>query len=190
MSLINEITNGREQDAFIISSKNLKSKALVPAIKQVLSSPNVYVFAEFLNQENVKSMKDSDDEEVRKNYELLEIFAYGTYDDYKLKKGQLPELTKNQELKLKQLTVVQLASVNRTIPYDVLLKKLDIENLRELEDLIIECIYVGLLEGKLDQEKHQFQVDQTIGRDVRPGDIDNIISKLNSWQKKIRISNR
>jgi len=82
------------------------------------------------------------------------------------------------------LTVVQLASVNRTIPYDVLLQKLDITNLRELEDLIIECMYVGLLEGKLDQEKHQFQVDQTIGRDVRPGDIDNIISKLTIWQKK------
>jgi len=88
------------------------------------------------------------------------------------------------ELKLKQLTIVQLASENRTIQYSLLLDKLNIQSLRELEDLIIECVYQGLLEGKLDQEKHLFQVDQTIGRDIKPQDIDRIISVLIDWQKK------
>jgi len=184
--LVNELTNGREQEQFILSSKNLKSKALVPLIRQILSHPSVYVFGEFMNQDNVKSLKDSNDEECKKHYDLLEIFAYGTYDDYKNRVSTLPELTAKMDLKLKQLTIVQLASENRTIPYNILLEKLNMQSLRELEDLIIECMYQGLLEGKLDQEKLLFQVDQTIGRDIKPSDIDRIIAELTNWQKKIR----
>jgi len=182
--LVNELTNGREQEQFILSSKNLKSKALVPLIRQILSHPSVYVFGEFMNQDNVKSLKDSNDEECKKHYDLLEIFAYGTYDDYKNRVSTLPELTAKMDLKLKQLTIVQLASENRTIPYNILLEKLNMQSLRELEDLIIECMYQGLLEGKLDQEKLLFQVDQTIGRDIKPSDIDRIIAELTNWQKK------
>jgi len=139
-----------------------------------------------MNQDNVKSLKDSNDEECKKHYDLLEIFAYGTYDDYKNRVSTLPELTAKMDLKLKQLTIVQLASENRTIPYNILLEKLNMQSLRELEDLIIECMYQGLLEGKLDQEKLLFQVDQTIGRDIKPSDIDRIIAELTNWQKKIR----
>jgi len=182
MSLINELTNGREQEQFILSSKGLKTKALIPLIRQIISHPSVFVFGEFMNQENVRALKDSDDEECRSFYELLEVFAFGTYDDYKGK--MLPELSENQMLKLKKLTIVQLASEHRTIPYVLLLEKLDIITLRELEDLIIECMYQGLVEGKLDQEKHQFQVDQTIGRDIQLNEIDRLVSVLVDWQKK------
>jgi len=184
MSLINELTNGREQEQFILSCKGLKTKALIPLIRQILSHPGVFVFGEFMYLENVRALKDSDDEECRSFYELLEIFAFGTYDDYKRKNGMIPELSENQMLKLKKLSIVQLASEHRTIPYVLLLEKLDVSTLRELEDLIIECMYQGLVEGKLDQEKHQFQVDQTIGRDIQLNEIDRLVSVLVDWQKK------
>eukprot|EP01130_Rhizamoeba_saxonica_P009922 TRINITY_DN4054_c0_g1_i1.p1 TRINITY_DN4054_c0_g1~~TRINITY_DN4054_c0_g1_i1.p1 ORF type:complete len:210 (+),score=54.42 TRINITY_DN4054_c0_g1_i1:96-725(+) len=130
-------------------------------------------------------MSSSEDESIRQYFQLLEIFAYGTYTDYK--ESGLPPLSEAQDLKLKQLTIAALAAQKRTIPYSLLLDSLNIENLRELEDLIIECIYQGLIEGKLDQEKQQLEIDCTIGRDVRIEDIDSMINTLSTWKDKSQV---
>lgn len=81
-----------------------------------------------------------------KNYwELLNIFAYGTFKDYVEKKGalNLPDLTPAQTKKLKYLTIVTLSEKDKCIPYQVLRTELSIVEIRELEDLIIEAIYAG-----------------------------------------------
>lgn len=74
-------------------------------------------------------------EQYASSYELLEIFAYGTWGDYAgavgfrvgsratqgeltvlafaAKQASLPTLTKPQEIKLKQLTILSLAMENR-----------------------------------------------------------------------------
>ena len=89
----------------------------------------------------------------------------------------LPKLTPLQLKKLKHLTIVSLAAKNRvsymytllwnrnefiylvlfwfsiqSIPYSTLQEELDIRDLRELEDLIIEAIYAGIIQAKLDQK--------------------------------------
>ena len=48
----------------------------------------------------------------------------------------------------------------QSIPYSTLLKELDIHtsNVRELEDLIIEAIYAGIIQAKLDQKNAQVHV--------------------------------
>ena len=38
---------------------------------------------------------------------------------------------------------------------------------REIEDLLIECIYNGLLQGRLDQQERHLEVFSCAGRDVR-----------------------
>jgi len=43
-----------------------------------------------------------------------------------------------------------LVPVKSTLGYDELMKTLEIGDIRELEDYIIDCIYNGLLHGKLD----------------------------------------
>ena len=53
------------------------------------------------------------------------------------------------------------------IPYTALLHQLDIPNVRELEDLIIECIYQGVIKGKLDQKQKQLEIDFAIGRGIQ-----------------------
>ena len=40
----------------------------------------------------------------------------------------------------------------QSIPYSTLQQELDIIDLRELEDLIIEAIYAGIIQAKLDQK--------------------------------------
>jgi COP9 signalosome complex subunit 7 len=48
------------------------------------------------------------------------------------------------------------------------MSSLKIDNVRELEDLIIDCIYNELISGQLDQLKQQFHVVSCYGRDLRP----------------------
>jgi len=48
------------------------------------------------------------------------------------------------------ITIADMASRDKDLGYDNLMRTLDINDLRELEDLIIDCIYNELLKGKLD----------------------------------------
>ena len=61
------------------------------------------------------------------------------------------ELSKKMTIKLRQLSLVSLAHASKKVPYEQLQLALGITNVRELEDLIIDTIYAGILEGRLDQ---------------------------------------
>ena len=46
-------------------------------------------------------------------YNLLKLFAYGTYRQYLENKDSLPELTAAQQQKLRHLTIVTLSETNK-----------------------------------------------------------------------------
>jgi COP9 signalosome complex subunit 7 len=54
-------------------------------------------------------------------------------------------------------------------------------SIRDLEDLIIDAIYLCLLRGKLDQKEQQFEVEYTMGRDLEPGRLEDVLATLNDW---------
>lgn len=95
--------------------------------------------------------------------------------------AQLIQLTPAMRKKLQHLTIVSLAIKNKCIPYSELLEELDIKNVRILEDLIIEAIYADVIHGKLDQKNKQLETDYAIGRDIRKGDVTEIVSTLQQW---------
>ena len=89
--------------------------------------------------------------------EMLRLFAHGTWSDYKSNSGSFPQLVPDQVLKLKQPTVLTLVETNKVLPYDQLMLELDVTNVRELEDFLInECMYTGIVRGKLDQLRRCF----------------------------------
>jgi COP9 signalosome complex subunit 7 len=53
--------------------------------------------------------------------------------------------------------------------------------IRELEDLIIDAIYLDILRAKLDQKEQQLEVEYTMGRDLEPGRLENVLTTLNNW---------
>lgn len=79
------------------------------------------------------------------------------------------------------LTGSPFHSPPQCIPYSVLLKDLDMRNLRELEDLIIEAVYTDIIQGKLDQCNQVLEVDFCIGRDIQRKDISSIMKTLQEW---------
>jgi COP9 signalosome complex subunit 7 len=62
-----------------------------------------------------------------------------------------------------------------------LLKTLDIENLRELEDLLIDGMYRGIFQGKLDQKNASVEIFEAMGRDISDTNLDEMINVLSDW---------
>ncbi|CAO3702849.1 unnamed protein product [Rhizopus stolonifer] len=145
----------------------------------MLNAPGVYVFTELYNAPNV--VQASELPEVSGYYKLLSIFMYGTWKDYQQQKTQLPTLTDSQTKKLLHLTIVTLSEISQTIDYDILSRELDIPTVRELEDIIMDAIYKGILQGKLDQHRRQLQVVKAIGRDLGPEQIQETMRALEVW---------
>ncbi|KAE8834002.1 hypothetical protein HRS9122_08082 [Pyrenophora teres f. teres] len=69
-------------EPFLALSKSATSpRAASDLVVQATSAPNTYVFAELLQTPNIQNLTSS--EEYRSHLTLLEIFAWGTWADYK-----------------------------------------------------------------------------------------------------------
>ena len=70
--------HGLEQ--FLLLAKTARGPAAVELVKQALDAPGVYVFGELLKTDCLKQLSEGTDAGY---FKLLEIFAFGTYSDYK-----------------------------------------------------------------------------------------------------------
>ncbi|KAI8930193.1 hypothetical protein BC831DRAFT_440816 [Entophlyctis helioformis] len=166
-------------EPFLLLAKSARGAACAKLIQDALAAPGVFVFGELLDLPAVHELAKS--EQHAKYFRLLEVFAYGTLQDYKDNASTLPPLNPLQLKKLQHLTMVTLSSKNRILLYDDLLHALDIPNVRELEDIIIDAIYQNILTGKLDQKKKCVVVEYAMGRDVKQEQTGEILAVLRQW---------
>jgi COP9 signalosome complex subunit 7 len=167
------------QDKIDLLPKHAKGLAVVHLIKECLEHPNIFVYGELMDLPNVQGLADNPETEpwVR----LLQVFAFGTYQDYRLNKSTLPELTPLMEHKLRSLSIITIGEKNKRIAYTTLLKELEMESLREVEDLLIDVIYTKAIEGKMDQKNSWIEVESTIARDIKKDQLDSIATILTAW---------
>ncbi|KAG6848917.1 hypothetical protein H0H93_012822 [Arthromyces matolae] len=168
-------------EPYLLMAKSLKGAAAAKLIVDVTSAPGVFVFSELLEMANIQELGKSEQHE--KHLSLLQLFSYKTYQDYVAHKDLLPSLNEAQTRKLKHLSIVSLASERRILPYSELLRALDMPTIRELEDLIIDAIYLDILRGKLDQKEQQLEVEYTMGRDLEPGKLEAVMKALQNWSE-------
>ncbi|KIM81784.1 hypothetical protein PILCRDRAFT_821130 [Piloderma croceum F 1598] len=166
-------------EPFLLMSKSAKGAAAAKLIQDATSAPGVFVFAELLELPNIQELSKS--EQHTQFYSLLQLFSYKTFQDYLQHKDALPHLNKAQVTKLKHLSIVSLAMDRRILPYSDLLEALQMPTIRDLEDLIIDAIYLDILRGKLDQKEQQLEVEYTMGRDLEPGKIEEVLAALRNW---------
>ncbi|CAH9108420.1 unnamed protein product [Cuscuta epithymum] len=166
-------------ECFVKQASALKGSALATVVVEATSHPSLFAFSELLAVTNILELEGTENSIY---LELLRTFAHGTWTEYKALAGRLPQLMSDQVLKLKQLTVLTLAESTKVLPYDLLMHELDVTNVRELEDFLInECMYVGIVRGKLDQLRRCFEVQFAAGRDLRPGQLGSMIRTLTDW---------
>ncbi|XP_039142302.1 COP9 signalosome complex subunit 7 isoform X1 [Dioscorea cayenensis subsp. rotundata] len=166
-------------DHFVKQAEVMEAASLSALVLEATSHPSLFAFSEILSSPNVHKLEGT---RYSSSRDLLRLFAYGTWNDYRSNAGCLPALLPDQVRKLKQLTVLTLAETNKVLPYDQLMQEIDVSNVRELEDFLInECMYVGIVRGKLDQLRRCFEVQFAAGRDLRPGQLNNMIQTLANW---------
>lgn len=164
---------------YLLLAKGARGRGVADLIAKAVSEAGLFAFGELID---VPSVCDIQTGELSPFFNLLQLFAFGTWSQYTDQAASLPPLNPQQTLKLKQLTVAHLAMKSKSIPYAVLMEQLNIPTVRELEDFIItECFYTNLVKGKLDQKLHCLQVHDVIGRDVRQEDLAGLDQGLGSW---------
>ncbi|KAI9495935.1 hypothetical protein BDB00DRAFT_811008 [Zychaea mexicana] len=178
------LSTSQKLQTFLLLSKSVKGVANSKLILDTLAAPGIYVFSELAESPNV--LEASQSPEVAPYYALLKIFMYGTYKDYVAEQANLPSLNDAQQTKLKHLSIVALSESSRTLPYPLLQEYLNISNVRALEDLIIDAFYQGIIVGKLDQRQQQLQVEYTMGRDVRPKQLEETMEALSVWSNNTK----
>ena len=72
-------------EQYLLLTKTARGTAAVELVQRVLEAPGVYVFGELLETDCVKELSLG----TNANYvQLLELFAYGTYKDYKRERNK------------------------------------------------------------------------------------------------------
>jgi len=174
------MSNSQEVERFLLLLKSSKGKAAAALLEQILGTPSIFSFGEFLGHANTQALKGTSEGQW---FDALELFAYGTFADYTKGKKKYPKLNTKQLAKLKQLSIVTLAgqSTTKILHYKALQRQLEIKTVRELEDLMIDCIYSGLIVGRLDQRKELLEIRYCRGRDINEKAIGLMKNRLLSW---------
>lgn len=196
-------------EPFLLLAKSAKNAAAAKLITEVTSTPGCYVFSELLDFDGIQALAHQ--EEYVKFYKLLHLFAYGTFIQYRsAPSGTFPHLNEAQEEKLRHLTLISLGSKNRNLSYKLLLEQFDLHHesqsdiahqasnissssglsafhpslIRELEDVIIDAIYAGIISARFDQSRQRVEVESVMGRDVQMEEISNLSAALHDWQNQ------
>ena len=181
---------------FVIEATSTKSPSprfLKELINRATSAPNTYIFTELLQTAAIQSLQTAEPEQ-RCWLTLLEIFSYGTYQEYK-STPNLPPLTEVQSQKLRQLSLLSLASPflpvqdakTNALSYTSLVSALDLGSAQELEALVTSSIYAGLLTARLSPTSTPPRVQITSVaplRDLRPQSLPALTTILNTWSNR------
>ncbi len=134
-----------------------------------------------LDLPNVAALRRSESLEDQRVFNLLELFAFETFSHYQSNRVAYGHLSDPQVRKLRQLSIVSLSGRQKSLPFSELQEELGIFDMRELEDLLLDTIYQGLIEGKLDSRGEVLRVDFAISRDVQDKDLLEVLKVLSSW---------
>ncbi|KAJ5823400.1 hypothetical protein N7447_005740 [Penicillium robsamsonii] len=156
-------------------------------ITNVTSSTQTYVFAELLEQPTVQALRSPDTPAEFKGYlKLLEIFAWGTWQEYQATPN-LPELNTEQTLKLRLLSLLTLSTTIKPLTYSALMTALSTPTKAELESLVTTAIYASLITARLSPASNPPSVNVTAVaplRDVQPQSLPKMIANLGEWESR------
>jgi COP9 signalosome complex subunit 7 len=163
-------------EQFKLLCKATSGRATAAIVEKVVRHRHIFVFGEILELECVQRLRGTPEEPTLR---MLEIFAHGELADYA--RERLPVLPEAALRKLRQLTLMSLASRSKTLAYEQLFEALQLSSVRELEDLVIASTYQNLVRGKLNHAERRFEVQGAAARDVTPAELDAMIERLGSW---------
>lgn len=175
----------------VTSTKSPSPRFLKELIIRATSAQGTYVFTELLQTAAIQSLQTAEPE-YRSYLTLLELFSWGTYEEYRTT-PDLPPLSDVQTQKLRLLSLLTLASPflpvesasQDPLTYSALLTSLNLSSNHELETLVTSAIYAGLLSARLSPTSTPPRVHITSVapvRDLRPQSLPAILHILRTWE--------
>lgn len=150
---------------------------------EATADPMLHQFGELLSSPSIASLKGTTNN--HKHFELLRLFAHGTVDDYRSAPQSFPPLSELHWKKLRMLTLLSLAKGNNILQYAVLQQKLALDTVRQVEDIVLDAVYTGLIRAKMNQRERCVEIGSAVGRDVvTPEGVSEMISMLKSWVQR------
>ncbi|CAK7262994.1 hypothetical protein SEPCBS57363_000342 [Sporothrix epigloea] len=178
------------------------------------SYPSTYVFAELLQCPRIQALAHAEPEHAV-YLTVLQIFSYGTYADYERgtapasatihadssRQSQtqastapapaaanltpLPTLNEAQSSKLRQLSLVSLATDRSSLGYDHLIKALQLTDDSQLESLVMAAVYAGLVTGTLDPAHRVVRIGSVAPvRGPAPDAIPKLHAAIHNWSQR------
>jgi len=151
-------------------------KVTADIVMNALKHRSIFFYAALLDVPAVQKLKGTPE------FELLDIFSFGTYEHWSARRDKLPALSEGLVNKLRQLTMLHLAATQAgALDYATCQRATGITSVRDTEDLAISCVYNNLLRARLDQKNSRVIVDWAMGRDVRVEALGAYVAKLDAW---------
>ncbi|PGH11625.1 hypothetical protein AJ79_04765 [Helicocarpus griseus UAMH5409] len=154
-------------------------------ITNATSSPNTFIFGELLEVPAVQALRSQETpDEFRSHLTLLEIFAWGTWEEYQLTPN-LPPLSEAQSEKLRLLSLLSLSTTHNPFTYPIAMTSLSLPTHAALESLVTKAIYSSLINARISPTTTPPVIHVTSTaplRDVRPQTISAMINVLTEWQ--------
>lgn len=139
------------------------------------ADPGLHVFGELLECPSMTSLSGPPGA-------LLRLFAYGTYSDYCKGPGEFPTLSEAHVAKLRRLSVISLACGRNELAYGELRRALGVESVRDVERVVLDCVYAGLLSARMDQRAAKVEIISVSGRDVIAEEmVGDMLRVLRAW---------
>lgn len=179
------------------ASKDANIMTIRSLVLKIFSEPSV-----FAGYDQVKGILAStlskSGTEGEKLAKTLDLFSYGTYSDYVKDSSMFLPLTDSQIFKLRQLTVLTIVQKfafqkNRIIPYQEFQQALDLSTGRQVEEVLISCIYAGVMAAKLCQKTNSLKLDPTRvfqTRDVPVAQVTQMMEQLQRMRIALQQSQR
>lgn len=167
-------------------------------IRRVCDAADVFAFGEI-----VDAVRGALEESSPKHWHTINLFAFGTIRDYAQAKAQHGDdyfipLTDRMRNKLRLLSLITLidaypssewqhfpeSTLAATIPYSHVMHELQLASIDELESLVIDGVYKGLIVVRLDQEAQSIAFVSCAGRDVKRTDLADMAKCLHTAAEK------
>ena len=122
-----------------------------------------------------------------KERELLSVFAYGTWKDYRELEPSLPESLRlqpgsNSCKKLKKLTLLSIFATSQCCQFEDLMEEISVDNFVDLESLVIDLIANDYLDAKIDEQNHRVVCIRCAARCLR-NEKQDILARVEQLRK-------
>jgi COP9 signalosome complex subunit 7 len=164
-----------------IKGKSGAGAALV--VTQALNIPGLFFYGQLYHTDEVQRLADG--EGTKAAFDVVKLLSYGTHkdvDSLSVEAAQL--LTPVVTAKLHYLTLVSLSTNQRRLTYEQLHASLGVEDVRELEDIVIDAITEGLIGGRIDQQNSIVDIHEVAARDVELTAVPALIEQLEAWAQR------